>query len=220
MKRLAILVALITVALAVPATGAAAKRQNKPPKPATTYDVTMTSQGSGLATTCSTGGHIVMDGNPQSVLSGQGVNLEMMVPVVWRRDYNAGWGTAGPALTGCHGLSQSAIDTESFGGALWLSFGQDTVTFGWRYDYYWQFGEVRRGKKTVAVQEVLEFFELTSGELPWTPTELADGTLVGTVNGDFLVTLFTKTAEDGAVHRFEPIGTENLTFDLAITPTP
>ena len=230
MRRLAVLVAVITVALVLPSSGALAKKGNKP---ATSYDVTMTfGSNGGLATTCS-GTDIEMNGSLNNVLSAAGVDLEMMIPIDWWRDYDAtwwrdstpevGWGTEGTSFVGCHGLSRSSTEIpDPFDGALWLTFGKDTsgndtVIFQWRFDYYWQFGEpVPRGKKDHYPQEVLEIFELTSDELVWE----ADGT----VSGPFSVTLFTKTAS-GITHFWDPMVDPEgeliepiLTFDLTVTP--
>jgi len=186
---------------------------------------------------------IVMNGSLKNVLSAYGnvltggdlwlelvapLRMEMgdppnLVDVAWWREYDAGWGTASPAadgrFSGCHGQSESAAETERFAGALWLTFGKDTsgndtVEFLWRFDYYWEFTEpdpTARGKDKKGGQTVLEIFQLTSDELLWQED--------GTVSGDFTVTLFTKTGEEGiSSHFWDLIGTSYLTFNLSITP--
>ena len=166
-----------------------------------------------------------MTGSLNNVLSAAGVFVEMMVPIDWWRDYDAGWGA--PTLdepnnlpipfTGCHGLSQSSTEPpDPFDGALWLTFGKDssgndTVIFQWRFDYYWRFGEpVQRGKKDRYPQEVLEIFELRSDAMVWEDD--------GTVSGPFTVTLFTKTGAEGITHFWDLVGASYLSFNLSITP--
>ncbi|MDH5371369.1 MAG: hypothetical protein OEX97_00325 [Acidimicrobiia bacterium] len=196
MKRTLLLLAL---ALLLGATPALAAKGGQPPQTTGTFDVTLSGA---LASTCN-GETITMTGNLPGQLRADTAMVELNLPLGWTRAYDAGWGYTGSQFSGCHGQSQSATDTDMFGGALILDVAVDgAITVTWRFDYYWQFGvNPRNGKAT---QEVLELFELNSAPI-------VDGT------GTFEVTLFTKEGKT-IVNSFTPIGTYDGTLDITILP--
>jgi hypothetical protein len=147
-------------------------------------------------------------------------------PVPWHRFYEATpgpgcpgceWGFSGETLTGCHGLSQQAVDTNSYRGALVMMFGRDTVEFEWRFDYYWEFGpKFEHRPDGPQEQKVLEIFWLKGGPLPWNPVEDPDGTLTGTISGPFTVELFIN--DDDPLTAGTVFGPVDLTFEMTLTP--
>ena len=208
MTRLRILVVVATAAslLAIPVTAA----ESRPKAKTQTYEVTMTGD---LATTCT--GPITMSGTFPGQLRADEQVVATNVAVPWNRSYDADWGVSAPALSGCHGPSASALETGRFPGALILDFGRfgDTVTLTWRLDYYWQFGvNPRNGRPS---QEVLEFLELNSGEIPL--TALPDGGLVA-LDASVDLALFTKEGKT-ITNVFVPLGTDTLDFTITIEPT-
>jgi hypothetical protein len=132
------------------------------------YQVTMSGD---LATTCSgDDGSIVMTGSLDNVFTAGGVDLDMNIPIAWWRDYPEP--KDGDSLTGCHGLSQSSIDFDQFGGALWLTFLPDNeVRLHWLFDYYWDFDTSSKHPK----QTVLELFSLDGVFATDTGCDLTDG---------------------------------------------
>ena len=95
---------------------------------------------------------------------------------------------------------------QVFPGALWLDFGPgETISFKWRFDYYWEFEKNPKNRKLTKV--VIEFFELSS-----TPM-----TFIGTgpqiVTGDFTLRRFTNGV-------WEDMGASTVSFELTITPMP
>ena len=197
MKRT--LIILLALVLLLTATPAMAAKGGKPGKPTGAYAVTL----SGVLTSDCDGDSIAMSGNVPGHLRADAVLVGMNLPFSWERTYGAGWGETADAFSGCHGQSDSATDTDMFGGALILDVAADgAITVTWRFDYYWQFGiNPKNGKP---VQEVLEFFEFNS-------TPITDGT------GVFDVTLFTKEGKQ-IVNQFTPVGTHFGDLSVTITP--
>jgi len=223
----------VTLGLVLTVVGTAAGRPSCEEKPDApwcspalhTYEVTMSAAGSsGLATTCTASGSITMSGSPNSSLETLNGFLEIRMPIGWWRHFEASsaatgesWGLGGTTLEGCHGLSASADTGDSFGGKMWLSFGQGTLDMEWRFDYYWQFRYETKGKKLRKVQEGLELLALEGNDLRWNPTE-TDGTLSGTVSGPVSLLLFTKDAVGGISENWTLLETTPMSFQLTITP--
>lgn len=189
MKRLTIVLVALVVTMSF--TGQALAK-GKPPADRSpgTYNVTLSG---GLNTTCE-GEYIEMEGSIPGVLRADGVMLAMDLPIALNRMHDAGWGTDSETFIDdpCHGASELANVTGSYPGTLWLDFATDgTVTVRWRFDYFWEFGVHPKNGKLV--QEVLEFFELTS-----TPIG-TDG------SGTFSVALFTKVGKE-IVNLYVPVG--------------
>jgi hypothetical protein len=225
LRRLLIIGVALGLVMAAAGTATAGK-PDKPGKPEPGgYVVTMTTpaDGAGLATNCD-GGSITMGGDLNRMLRHNNgfVAIDFPIeyfPTNWHRVYEAtpgegcpecDWGLSEKGLTGCHGLSQEAMDWNAGGGALVMMFGRDTVEFEWRFDYYWDFHWVKNRR----VQDVLEILWLTSEPLPWTPDEGPDGTLTGTVSGPFTLKLWTKEVRTITETEF----TIPLTFEMTITP--
>ncbi len=193
MKR-AVMTALVLVLL-LAATPALAAKGGKPKPQTGTFNVELTGVlETGTCGTIPMSGHL--PGTLRADLSTH-VAVGMDLPIAWERSYDAGWGGAGAEFTGCHGISESAVDTESFGGYLILDIdANDKVTgVAMRFDYYWQFGVNPRNGRPM--QEALELFEL------------------GFDGGTFTVSRFTK---DANVNGWTPISSTDGTLIATITP--
>ncbi len=200
MKRGSILSLVVILLLA--ATPAMAAKGGKP-TPHGAFDVAL----SGVVNTTCTGGTIPMTGTVPGTLRADlsaDVAVGLDLPIAWDRAYDAGWGVAGDAFTGCHGISDSASDEDQFGGVLILdvdSAGEVTSVI-LLFDYYWRFGANPRNGRPV--QQVLELFSLKSN--------LLDGTR------EFTVTQFAKEGKD-IVNDWTRVGSAAGSISATISPT-
>ena len=151
--RAVVLMAVTGLLLASAAT-ATAKGSGKP-EPSKAYAVTMAGD---LATTCpgfEPSVTMTLFGN---VLEGRGQNLETNLAVAWTRELDAGYGTMGSGLVGCHGNGPPNANAV-YGMWITLDLKKQRVTVQWRFDAVWD------------DQGNVEFFELASN--PQGPTQQA-----------------------------------------------
>lgn len=194
MKRAVTITVVLMLLLA--ATPAMAAKGGKPKPETGTFNVELTGVlDTGTCGTIPMSGHV--PGTVRADLSTD-VAVGMDLPIEWGRSYDAGWGVEGDAFTGCHGISASAVGTDSFGGYLILDVDADGTVTGvaMRFDYYWQFGVNPRNGRPV--QEALELFEL------------------GFDGGAFTIERFTK---DASVNGWTLIGSSAGTLTAEITAT-
>lgn len=130
---------------------------------AETVSVEMSLETAGIATTC---GESVLtmqpsgDGLMRADWEGTDTQVEMVFPISWIRNHPVTQSAA--EFGGCHGgLVEGSHD--GFGGYFIIdSGGSGSVHLASRFDYYWEFSRVFKGKKVRSQQEVLEFFEVTA----------------------------------------------------------
>ena len=168
-----LVVAGVATLLAALATPVAARPKPKPPD---TVNVTMTYVGAGIATTCEFSsltmrreGHIL-----RADWAEANTEVRIELPIKWERSYGPDLG--GDSVTGCHGGLIEGSGT-GFAGYFILAPNrrQGTVELTSRFDYYWKYEPVKKGRQ---VQTALELFEINAeltrvdgdGEpFDWTP---------------------------------------------------
>ena len=198
MKRIAMIALVLMMLLA--ATPAVAAKGGRP-SPRGTFDVAL---GGAIDTACTPTDTIPMTGTvPGTLHADLSSEVAVGISIPWERDHDAGWGLSAGEAHDCHGLSDSALEEEQFGGVLHLDVDEAglVTSVALLFDYYWQFGAARNGRP---VQEVLEMLSLKAA--------LIDG------HGTFTVTLFTKEGKNDIINDRVTVGSLEGTLTAEITP--
>lgn len=187
-RRWATAILVSAVVLALGAGPALARGKKPPPQEPATVLVTMTHQGSGFATTDECGGPIAMTLDGSTLMaSWEDTGLEMSF------------------LDGCHGPLVNDWD-DVYSGNFALQQQRDgTVRIGSRFDYEWEFEQVRKRM----IQTSLTLYEVTGDLTPSSGFDWSPGG-GGTLTGQVVLKQFHKIYKDGE-------WTEIGTFDVAFT---
>ena len=178
---------------------AAAPALAKPGKPEEPKQYTVTMAGA-LATTCPGFSPSVIMTLSGNVLEARRQNLATDIDVDWTREFDAGYGTSGTSLTGCHGNALPLNENDLYAMWITLDLRKQRVSILWRFDPVLD----DQGKP-------LELFQLASNpqgstlQAGWVPFEN------GVVSGTFVLRRWR------AGQSWQEMYTLDLTFDLSFT---
>ena len=231
-RRLVVVLAALTLPMALAATASAAPDCNNPKfadSPACAseetglYDMTMEFIGdaNGLATIC--GGAVEMEtAEPlHDFVSTGAVEIYIKAPSY---QFDLLYSDPISGYNECHGPAVFPPDDPAHQGLLMINVSDTGFNMMWHFDWYWgDEPHPKNPRKTVAVwehpslataahgTEMLDVTNPVTGEPGWDLAE--DGTRSAIVSGPF------NLAVSGSDHDgFVPAGTEELTFRLTLTP--